>query len=294
MARRSRGTISELLGSLPLLQILIVVGGISLVMKNFDMIIPVVLSILGIVALLIGGFWFLQQHHQKSNNARLQHNLSAQMKKHETALIAYFRQSISRDAFGNVDDRKWLKHIDVFLKTQVVPNVTDYPAWRNSRMGHEAADTVDRFTRQREEVKKQENPLTATNAHRVSPIEYEQLCADILKSMGWNAQVTQSSRDHGADIIAEKFGVRVIIQCKRYSQPVGNKAVQEAHSALHLYAGNVACVVAPSGFTPQAKREAHGLGVKLLHHSALDDLERIIEIKPPHRLIAIKQRALEQ
>lgn len=348
MARRSRGTIGEFFSSLPLVQIVIVLGVISLVLENLDAIIPLVLIILGTLAALLGGFWYLRQNHQQANNARLQqplsvqmekheaaliayfrqsirrgafgnvgdhkwlkhiaaligrfwfprqhlqHHLSTQMEKHETALVSYFRRSISRDDFGNVDDRKWLKYIDVFLETQVMPNVTDYRAWRASHMGHEAAAMVDRFTRQRDEAKKQINPLMATKAHRISPDEYERLCADILENVGWTAQVTQSSRDHGADVIAEKSGVRVIIQCKRYAQPVGNKAVQEAHSALHLYAGHIACVVAPSGFTSQAQREAHGLGVKLLHHSALDDLDSMIGIKPSDRLAAIKQRVLEQ
>lgn len=294
MARRSRSIGAEARDSLPLLQLSLVLGGMYLIATYFDTIMLIVSFILGAAALLICGYLVFRNHRQRVDRDRLQQHLTIKMKEHETALVVYFRQSISRDAFGNMDDRKWLGHIDVFLRTQIVPNVPDYQVWRNSRMGHEAATTVDRFTRQKDEMKKRENPLTAIKAHRISPDEYEQLCADILEGLGWNAQVTQSTRDHGADVIAEKSGVRVIIQCKRYAQPVGNKGVQEAHSALHLYAGDMACVVAPSGFTPQAQREAHGLGVKLLHHSALGDLDHMIGIKPLHRLAEIKRRALEQ
>lgn len=293
MARRSRGILNEVRSSPLFWQVGLVMGGLYLIIQCIDTILPIVFSMLLGGALLVGGFILLRRHTHRSSRKRLQKRLAAQMTQHEATLVSYFRQSISADAFGNVDDSKWRKHIETFLNTQVAPDMVNYSAWRNSRVGCEAASIVDSFTRQKDELKRRENPLSAVEAHQISPSEYEQLCADILNKFGWNAQVTQSSRDHGADVIAEKQGVRVIIQCKRYSQPVGNKAVQEVHSALRLYAGNVGCVVAPSGFTPQAQQEANGLAVKLLHHSELDNLDRLLEMVP-HRLESIKRRAIVQ
>ncbi|WP_420794398.1 restriction endonuclease [Sphingosinicella microcystinivorans] len=91
----------------------------------------------------------------------------------------------------------------------------------------------------------------------------------MLHHCGWSVQMTPATRDGGADFVAEKGRHRLVAQCKRYAQPVGNKAVQEVHSAVRLYHGTIACVIAPMGFTSQARREAHGLSVTLLHHSAL-------------------------
>ena len=63
--------------------------------------------------------------------------------------------------------------------------------------------------------------------------QFEYQCAEILKRNGFSrVQVTQSSGDQGVDIIAHKHRKKYGIQCKYYSYPVGNKAVQEA------YAGN--------------------------------------------------------
>lgn len=113
------------------------------------------------------------------------------------------------------------------------------------------------------------NPLNGIDANSLTPIEYERYCADLLTAKGCVVQMTPTTRDGGADFVAEKQDCRLVVQCKRYGQPVGNKAVQEVTSALLLYSGNVACVVAPKGFTRQAQHEAHAQRVELLHHSAL-------------------------
>lgn len=289
MARRSRRLLDKVRSSPLFWKLGAVAGGLALLVNNIDVIIPIVLCILMGGALLLGCYIHFQRHRRKW----LQDHLTAQMSQHEAALVSCFRQSISRDAFGNPNENKWHKHIETFLSTQIVPDVADYSTWRSSRAGREAAGTVDRFTRQKDELKRRKNPLSAMEVHQISPLEYEQVCADILRKHGWNAQVTQSSRDHGADVIAEKQGARVVVQCKRYSQPVGNKAVQEVYSALQLYAGDVACVVAPSGFTPQAQREANGLAIKLLHHSELEGLDHILGMAP-NCLDAIKRRTIGQ
>lgn len=293
MARRSR-TFSDRMRSLPItLQTVLVLGGLGLFVQNIDQILPIVLTLLVGGTLIVGGYFFIRQHNRHRAGRQLQDRLVARMNQHEAALVSCFRQSISKDAFGNFEESKWHKHIETFLRMQVMSDVSNYSAWRNSRLGEEAASVVNRFTRQQDEFRRRECPLSATEAHQISPSEYEQLCASILNDFGWQAQVTQSSRDHGADVIAEKRGVRVVIQCKRYLQPVGNKAVQEAHSALGLYAGHVACVVAPSGFTPQARREANGLAVKLLHHSELTNLDNILEKTQDH-VGAIVRQAIAQ
>ena len=58
--------------------------------------------------------------------------------------------------------------------------------------------------------------------------EFESFCAKVLQDNGFeNVNMTKASGDQGVDIIAFKDGVRYAIQCKRYSNSVGNKAVQE-------------------------------------------------------------------
>ena len=59
----------------------------------------------------------------------------------------------------------------------------------------------------------------------MKPVDFEAFCAEELRRAGWNARVTMQSRDQGVDVIADKSNVRVVLQCKLYTSPVGNKAV---------------------------------------------------------------------
>jgi Restriction endonuclease len=80
----------------------------------------------------------------------------------------------------------------------------------------------------------------------------------------------------GVDVIARKDGISVAIQCKRYSNPVGNKAVQEVFAGKGYVGADIGVVVSNTTFTPQAKELASNLGVLLLHHDELPELQRRI------------------
>ena len=69
--------------------------------------------------------------------------------------------------------------------------------------------------------------------------EFEEYIANLLKSLGYtNVNVTPSSGDYGADVLAEKNGITYAIQCKWSSlgnNNIGNKAVQEIFSGKVFY-----------------------------------------------------------
>lgn len=95
--------------------------------------------------------------------------------------------------------------------------------------------------------------------------QYEQYVASRLSAMGYRQiQMTKASGDHGADIIAiAPDGVRCAVQCKYYSKPVGNKAVQEALSGAVFYGCTRAIVATNNSYTRQAQEDAARLGVML-------------------------------
>jgi len=99
---------------------------------------------------------------------------------------------------------------------------------------------------------------------------YEQACAVYLNACGWSAEAIGRVNDRGVDIIATKDQTTVIVQCKNYSNAVGNSAVQEIVAAKALFDANLAVVVAPNGFTDGARELADANGVLLIHHSALN------------------------
>lgn len=87
--------------------------------------------------------------------------------------------------------------------------------------------------------------------------DFEQFCAYLLIKNGFQeVSITQASNDQGIDIVAEKDGVRYGIQCKRYSNDIGNHAVQEAFAGAKFYDCHVAAVLTNRFFTRQAKELA--------------------------------------
>jgi restriction system protein len=243
---------------------------IAAVLTTIIFISPWLAVFLGLSGLLIWSILDRKKRHRDNEEiakvfARLENLIGI----HENALISYFHQSRSKDYFGNIDEKRWHGHIDTFLKTQLMPDTQNFSTWRSSEIGKAAAAMVDRKTSAMIALHKQNNPLARVDVAELTPLEYEHHCAELLNEAGWKIHMTPPTRDGGADFIAEKQSWRIIVQCKRYAEPVGNKAVQEVNSAVRLYQGNIACVVAPNGFTKQAQREAESLSVHLLHHSAL-------------------------
>ena len=112
------------------------------------------------------------------------------------------------------------------------------------------------------------NKIKITN-----PYDFEEQCAEILKNNGWEAEATRKSGDQGVDVVATKNGKRVVLQCKLYSHPVGNKAVQEVFTGKTFYNADFAVVVSNNEYTPQARELAENCGVLLLSVSDLTDLE---------------------
>ncbi len=103
--------------------------------------------------------------------------------------------------------------------------------------------------------------------------EFELFCADLLKKRGFiEVEVTKGSGDYGIDILAEKEGVTYAIQCKRYSGPVGVKAVQEAYAGRDYYDRMVGAVMTNQYFTTPAVEAAKKLKILLWDGGYIDSM----------------------
>lgn len=112
---------------------------------------------------------------------------------------------------------------------------------------------------------------------KIDGYEFEHQCAALLKRRGFSqVTVTQSSNDQGIDIIAFKNGKKYGVQCKYYSSPVGNKAVQEAFSGAKYYNCDVAVVMSNNIFTKSAEELADKTGVLLWESNTVKSDSRIL------------------
>ncbi|MCK4861486.1 MAG: restriction endonuclease [Rhodobacteraceae bacterium] len=106
--------------------------------------------------------------------------------------------------------------------------------------------------------------------------EFERWVAVSLEMFGWQAEVTSASGDQGIDVIASKNGTKVGIQCKLYSSPVGNKAVQEAIAGKRYHGVNYVAVLSNAQFTQSAQDLATMNDVFLLSQHDIPELDSYI------------------
>ncbi len=83
--------------------------------------------------------------------------------------------------------------------------------------------------------------------------DFEKYTGKLLKANGFTkVEVTQCSSDFGVDVIAYKDEIKYAIQCKKYSSPVGIKAVQEVIGSKAMNDCHVAVVLTNNTFTKSA------------------------------------------
>lgn len=111
--------------------------------------------------------------------------------------------------------------------------------------------------------------------------EFEEWIAGIFAKMGYRVCLTEASNDYGADVIAWNKEEKIIIQAKRYSSPVGIKAVQELAGAMAYYEEDElvkrGIVITNSTFTRQAQRLAQKCKITLWDRNFL--IENILSDK---------------
>lgn len=188
---------------------------------------------------------------------------------HLRALLKRRVQLIRHDAYGKPQTDEWLKELKYFISSQVAPTLNEGEQ-RALLWGHDALllTIAERI----------EEAATKTSAFvnfssRMTPSEFEAYCAEELRRVGWQAYVTRGGRDQGIDVVATKSGIKLILQCKLYTAPVGNKAVQEVFAGKAFEGAQYAAVVSNSPYTPSAQQLAATNGVLLLHYSDLARIE---------------------
>lgn len=199
------------------------------------------------------------ERHQKDIERR-----NKLIQRHKSTLIKKYKQLTYTDDYGHFRNDSFLKELDYFIKNvlfdKVIPSETDYQYEYN------------RLQLIIENAAEEEPNIEVEN-----PYDFEKKCAEILNNNGWQAQTTPKSADQGIDVIAIKDGITVALQCKYYSKPVGNKAVQEAYSGKKFYNADYAGVVSNNTFTVSARQLAKNCHIFLLSPDDLKNLNNLLK-----------------
>lgn len=103
-------------------------------------------------------------------------------------------------------------------------------------------------------------------------VEFEKYLAGLFRKQGYEAELTPSTGDYGADLVLSKEGKRIAVQAKRYVGSVGVSAVQEALSGMAYYKCHSAWVVTTGTFTPNALELAEKSNARLISRTELGTL----------------------
>lgn len=202
--------------------------------------------------------------------------------KHIDTLWAKKRQMSFTDDYGQENADKFEGELDYFVQ-RVIPSslleehisslpfdqdptecakgiVREKLKWHNRTMNRRRDEAV----RRGETV---ENELVYHSD--CSGLEFEQLVKLALQAKGYQVRSTPVTGDQGVDLLAEKHGVTVAVQCKRSSSPLGNKAIQEVTAGKIHYQVDEAWVVSDADYTAGARSLASTNGVKLVNFFTL-------------------------
>lgn len=208
----------------------------------------------------------LPESETRSDDERLRIAKDAQIKlikttckKHFSALQRNLRKSLEYDDYGKLQhDGRRLEVMNFLRSTGISTRAIE---------GREAIDIVLQTVSDLQ--KEAENMGFTTENFPEDGLDFEHWVAEALQKFGWRAKATNGGGDQGVDVIAEKDGIQWAIQCKRYKQPVGNKAVQEAFSGVKYYSADRGAVITNAGYTESAKQLAASTGIRLL---SLEDI----------------------
>ena len=93
----------------------------------------------------------------------------------------------------------------------------------------------------------------------------------IFRAMDYSCENLPMSGDRGADFLAEKDGVRYVVQTKRLKNKVGDSTIQKLVGAKYWYNTDGAICVTNSDYTKPAK-QWETRGVELINGKRLDEI----------------------
>lgn len=238
-----------------------------LLLKNPSVIAVLALAIIVVIAVIVAFTVVLPARNRRS----LIDKVNVAVDRNADRLARRRAQLVRQDAYGKPLVEKWVEEIHYFVKEHVGPLLTTQ---EQSLLRREKAAITQAIMQHIEQVVR-DKPVFDSFSETMTPVEFEAFCAEQLRQSGWDAHVTRQSRDQGVDVIAEKNGLRIVLQCKLYSAPVGNKAVQEAVAARAFEQAHYCAVVSNSSYTSAAEQLASTNRVLLLHYNDLKQIESL-------------------
>lgn len=216
--------------------------------------------------------------------------LSYCFNKYLPTLQMKYKQTHYTDDYGNTIDKGWYKELKYFYKHSILTSASNFETINQFLIQingveleypEELCDKIKEILELDENILEQKlniaykiavddlTPKPVYESTVNSGTDYEIFIEQILKNADFTVTRTPKTGDQGVDLVVQKNDKRIAIQCKYYSKPVGNKAVQEVAAGKDFYNCNSACVVSNNSFTLAARKLASNLNILLLNEDCL-------------------------
>lgn len=119
-----------------------------------------------------------------------------------------------------------------------------------------ASNSVIELLRRCNEYSQQKQQELNRKIIRLQAREFEFEIANLFRKKGYSVLVTRMTGDDGVDVFASNETEKIIIQCKRWKNPVGRAAVDELAGVHSRYGAQRAILATTSSFSEDAQQTA--------------------------------------
>lgn len=133
---------------------------------------------------------------------------------------------------------------------------------------------------------------TRQDLRALSPNQFEEWCAGRLREQGYRVTVVGGQGDHGVDLVAEREGARMVVQCKRWFgvRLVGEPQVRDLFGAMQHDQASSAMVITTGQYSEAATKWAQGKPIRLWSAEQLVAGSPLASSKPSPITVARQQQ----
>lgn len=167
------------------------------------------------------------------------------------------------------DKSKYVEHLFVDLLTE---NHVDFNPREIGKILEQTKKEIEMADFETDLASKRTPTASGENIDTLTGHEFEFFLRNLFEKMGYTVGNTKLSGDQGADLIVSKAGEKIVVQAKKHTNKVTNKAIQEVVAAIKHYNADKGMVVTNNFFTRSAVELAKSNNVELIDRDKLNDL----------------------
>lgn len=187
-------------------------------------------------------------------------------KEHAVQLAIQRKKNISTDSYGKTLDSNWAtKERSYFINAHIRPSLPRPKELNNLQNEYLILSLHEEFNKIVDEIAIETKIPKVEFDQNMNGHDFEFFCEQKLRAEGWQVTRTKGSGDQGIDLVIHKGKRKVGVQCKKFSSPVTNKAVQEVKAGIAHYHLNEGIVLTNSTFSKSAIQLAESNDIRLFH-----------------------------